>query len=102
MYMTSDTYPVADFNRKPAEHIKRLQDNKRPEVLTVNGEASVVMVDPESFVKLREEAELSRTLRQITEANAEHKTGHFQPLQQAFAELKAELYRKYPDANLQN
>ena len=31
---TSDIYPVSDFNRKPAEHIKRVQETKKPEVLT--------------------------------------------------------------------
>ena len=27
---TTDIYPVSDFNRKPAEHIKRVQETKNP------------------------------------------------------------------------
>ena len=46
MHTTRDIYPVSDFNRKSAEHIKRLQETGRPEVLTVNGKAAVVMLDP--------------------------------------------------------
>jgi len=100
MYSTSDIYPVSDFNRKPAEHIKRVQDTKKPEVLTVNGKAAVVMVDPESYDKLEKAAELSRTLEQIARANAEHKCGKSQPLLEAFAELKEELKVKYSDEEL--
>ena len=97
---TSDIYPVSDFNRKPAEHIKRVQETKKPEVLTVNGKAAVVMVDPESYDKLAQDAELSRTLAQIARASAEHESGKSQPLHEAFAELKEELKAKYPDAEL--
>lgn len=35
----SDTYTVSDFSNKPTEHIKRLMDSKRPEVLTLDGKA---------------------------------------------------------------
>ena len=49
MYTSNDIYPVADFNRKPSEHIKRVQESKKAELLTVNGKAAVVLVDPESY-----------------------------------------------------
>ena len=100
MYTTSDIYPVSDFNRKSAEHIKRVQETKKPEVLTVNGKAAVVMVDPESYDKLAKAAELARTLEQIARANAEHESGQSQPLHEAFQDLKNELKAKYPDADL--
>ncbi|MEE8058765.1 MAG: type II toxin-antitoxin system Phd/YefM family antitoxin [Pseudomonadales bacterium] len=100
MYTTSDIYPVSDFNRKPAEHIKRLQETQTPEILTVNGKAAVVMVDPESYDQLIQAADLSRTLEQIALAKSEYKNGQSQSLEQAFNDLKKRLKSKYPDANL--
>jgi len=97
---TSDIYSVTDFNRKPAEHIKRVQETKNPEVLTVNGKAAVVMVDPDTYDQLTRDAELSRTLEQIALANAQHKEGNSKSLDQVFGELKERLKAKYPDVGL--
>ena len=36
-------HPVSDFSRKPAEHIKRLKETGRPEILTVNDRAEIVI-----------------------------------------------------------
>lgn len=91
MHSTNGIYPVSDFNRKPSEHIERVQETKKPEVLTVNGKAAVVMIDPESYDKLLQSAELVATLETISKANAEHEAGLSKPIDQVFSELKAEL-----------
>lgn len=98
-HLTSDIYPLSDFNRKSAEHLKRLKETGRPEVLTVNGKAAVVLVDPEIYDELTQAAELSRTLMQIARAKGEHEAGQSKPAAQVFDELKAELKDKYPDAH---
>jgi len=100
MLSTGDIYPVSDFNRKPAEHIKRVQETKKPEVLTVNGKAAVVMVDPESYDQLTQAAELSKTLEQIAHAKAEIAEGKYQNLDDTFSSLKDRLKARFPDANL--
>ena len=38
MFRMNAINPVSDFSRKPAEHIKRLKETGKPEILTVNGE----------------------------------------------------------------
>lgn len=98
MHSTSDIYPVSDFNRKPSEHIKRLQETRKPEILTVNGKAAVVMIDPESYDKLIQNTELLNTLETIRKANAEHEVGLSKSIDQVFSELKAELIA-LPDKN---
>jgi len=97
MYTTSNIYPVSDFNRKSAEHIKRIQETKAPEVLTVNGKAAVVLLDPESYDQLAQGAELLRTLDNIRLAKAEHDAGKSKPIEQVFSELSAELKARYPN-----
>jgi len=38
-----DIYSLSDFQRKTREHIRRLKRTGRPEVLTVNGKAALVV-----------------------------------------------------------
>ena len=96
-YNTSDIYPLSDFNRKSAEHIKRLKETGRPEVLTVNGKAAAVVIDPDTYDQLVHNANLSETLNTIKQAKAEHQAGLSQPMDQVFDELKTELKAKFPD-----
>ena len=91
MLTTSDIYPVSDFNRKPSEHIKRMQETKKPEVLTVNGKAAVVMIDPESYDQLAQDAALLQTINNIRLAKTEYEAGNSKSIQQVFSELKSEL-----------
>ena len=100
MYTTNDIYPVSDFNRKTSEYIKRVQKTRKPEVLTVNGKAAVVMVDPESYGELAKNYELLQAIKNIAIANEQHENSQAKPAKQVFQELKDELKAKYPDANL--
>lgn len=52
MIQLRDIYPLTDFQRKTREHIERLKATGRPEVLTVNGRAEVVVQDAESYERL--------------------------------------------------
>ena len=100
MYTTSDIYPVSDFNRKPSEHIKRLQETKRPEVLTVNGKAALVMLTPDLYDELLQQTELLRSLQKIEEANADFEQGRSRPASEAFAELRQRLKNQHSDADV--
>lgn len=91
MYSSGDIYPVADFNRKPSEHIKRVQESKKPELLTVNGKAAVVLVDPESYDEMAKNQDLLDTLKTLSIANDQHENGEAQSANQVFEKLKKEL-----------
>lgn len=71
MFTSSDIYTVTDFSRKPAEHIKRLNESKRPEILTVNGRAAVVIQDAESYEKMAALADYADSLLNIRKALSE-------------------------------
>ncbi len=100
MYKTSNIYPVSDFNRKTSEHIKRIQESKNPEVLTVNGKAAVVLVDPESYDEMAQNQALLQSLKNIITADEQHENGLSKPAKQVFQELQNELKVKYPNADL--
>lgn len=71
MFHSSDIYTVTDFSRKPAEHIKRLNESKRPEILTVNGKAAVVIQDAESYEKMAALADYADSILNIRKALTE-------------------------------
>jgi prevent-host-death family protein len=71
MFHSSDIYTVTDFSRKPAEHIKRLNESKRPEILTVNGKAAVVIQDAESYERMAALADYADSILNIRQALSE-------------------------------
>ena len=71
MFQSSDIHTVTDFSRKPAEHIKRLAKNKRPELLTVNGKAAVVVQDAESYERMAALADYAESIQNIRQALSE-------------------------------
>ena len=62
MIQLRDIYSLTDFQRKTREHIERLKATGRPEVLTVNGRAEIVVQDAESYEKLLEVVERAEAI----------------------------------------
>ncbi len=52
-----DIRSLTDFLRNTKERVKRLRETGRPEVLTVNGQASLVVQDAGAYQKLLELAD---------------------------------------------
>jgi len=71
MFQSSDIHTVTEFSRKPAEHIKRLSESKRPEILTVNGKAAVVIQDAETYEKMASMADYAESIQNIRQAMSE-------------------------------
>ncbi|MBV1959817.1 MAG: type II toxin-antitoxin system Phd/YefM family antitoxin [Pseudomonadales bacterium] len=85
MFTSSDIHTVTDFSRKPAEHIKRLMDSKRPEILTVNGKAAVVVQDAETYEHMAELAAYAESIQNIRQSLSEEG----RPLDQFTKEFEA-------------
>lgn len=52
MHRAQDTYSLTDFKQNAQEHLVRLRETGRPEVLTVNGKAEAVVMTPETYDRL--------------------------------------------------
>ena len=63
MFRYSSIHTVTEFTRKPAEHIKRLMEHKRAEILTVNGKPAVVVQDAETYEQMAELAQYAESLQ---------------------------------------
>ena len=90
-------HPVSEFSRKPAEYIKRLKETRKPEVLTVNGKAEVVIQDAKAYEEM---LELLESIKQISKSVKDIEERKTKPLDEAFSDIKKRLITKYPDANL--
>ena len=52
MHQSRDVYSLTDFKQNAKEHLDRLRQTGRPEVLTVNGKAEAVVMTPETYDEL--------------------------------------------------
>lgn len=95
MFTMDSIRPVSDFSRKPAEHIKRLKKTGRPEVLTVNGKAEIVIQDAKSYEEM---TGLLHSLKQISKAVQDHEEGNIKSSEETFSSLTSQLALRYPDA----
>jgi prevent-host-death family protein len=81
MFTMDSIHPVSDFSRKPAEHIKRLKETGRPEILTVNGKAELVIQSAKAYEEM---VDLLGTLEKIARAAKEHDEGQGIPVDEFF------------------
>jgi prevent-host-death family protein len=87
MIQLSDIHPVTDFTRKTKEYIQRLKETGNPEVLTVNGQAEVVVQSADAYQKLLDTAELAETLPILQKSLAEAKRGKGRPARDILKEI---------------
>jgi len=83
-----EIYPLSDFQRNARHFIEHLQESHKPIVLTVNGKASVIMQDAESYQKLLDELELARSAATIRQAMTEVAAGKDRDAVEALEELR--------------
>ena len=71
----TDTKSLTDFNRNSRKHVERLRESGKPELLTVNGEAAVVIQDAGAYQELLRKADYVETVEAIRAGMAAHKRG---------------------------
>jgi prevent-host-death family protein len=85
----TQVHSLTDFQRNAKEHIDRMKRTGEPEVLTVNGQAEVVVQSAASYQQLVEDAELSRSLRIIGRSLKDARAGRVRPMRQALEAIAA-------------
>ena len=87
MFDITDTKSLTDFNRNSREHVERLRESGKPELLTVNGEAAVVIQDAGAYQELLRKAEYVETVEAIRAGMAAHKRGEGMDFLKALEDL---------------
>jgi len=74
----TQVHSLTEFQRNAKEHIERLKETGNAEVLTVNGQAEVIVQSAEAYQQLLNDAELARSLRVIRKSLEDAKSGKTQ------------------------
>jgi prevent-host-death family protein len=88
MVHLEDIHSLTDFQRHTKEHIERLKETGRPEVLTVNGKAEVVVQDASSYQKLLELVDRLQAIEGIQKGLASMQRGEGKPAHEVFTRLR--------------
>lgn len=89
MVKVSSIKPLSDFVRNTKSHIEYIRSTGEPEILTVNGEAAIVVQDASAYEEMSALAEQARQDTRLLAA-LEHfrKGGKGKAAEKVFAKLK--------------
>lgn len=89
MIRPTNIKPLTEFLRNSKTHIGALKSSGEAELLTVNGEASIVVQDAESYQTLLELAEQARQDERLRQALQAAKNGEpAEPAEGVFSRLR--------------
>ncbi len=91
MFKTEDICSMSEFVRNARSHADRLRQTQRPEVLTLNGAAELVVQNAEAYQTILDRMDELETLAALNEAAAEIDRGEGAPAEQALARLRQRL-----------
>ena len=80
-------HSLTEFQRNAKAHIRRLKKSGRPQVLTVNGQAELVVQDAASYQKLLDELEHAQAVAGVRRGLESMKRGQGRPMRQALEDL---------------
>lgn len=90
MVKLTDIHSLTDFQRNVKAHLKHLKETGRPEVLTVNGKAAVVVQDAESYQRLLDLVEQAEAVEGIKRGLDDVKHGRTRSMRAAVEALGQE------------
>ena len=80
--LRQDILSLTDFKRRTVVLIRKMKNNHRPLILTVNGRPEMIVQDPESYQKLLEMAERFEAISAGQEGMAQARHDEGMPLEQ--------------------
>jgi len=86
----SDIHSPSEFQRNTREHIQHLKQSGKPLVLTVNGQAEVVVQSAEAHQKLLDDQELLESIRGISRGLEQAKRGEGRSMREFLESLAKE------------
>lgn len=84
-------HSLTDFLRNHKRHVADLKESGRPEILTINGKAELIVQDAESYQQLLDRLAEVEFVSAVNEGIADYKAGRTMDLDEAFDSVKEEL-----------
>jgi len=83
-------HSLSDFQRNAKQHIRKLKRSGKPAILTVNGQAEVVVQSAEAYQKLLDDRVLLESIRGIGRGLEQAKRGEGRQMREFLEELAKE------------
>ena len=83
-------HSLSDFQRNTKDHLRKLKKTGKPAVLTVNGQAEVVVQSAEAYQKLLDDHELLESVRGISRGLEKARRGKDRPMRDFLEALASE------------
>lgn len=90
MVRLDDIQSLTEFQRNARAQIKRLKRTGRPKVLTVNGQAELVVQDARSYQKLLDRAEATEQRKKLRDSIADYRAGRVRDVDAVLDDLEAQ------------
>ena len=91
MINTQHIHPLTEFLRNSKAFTDRIDQEKEPVGLTVNGKVKLVLMDSETFEALSAIQEHQRFIAAMRESEQAVRDGKVQDVSEAFADIRVEL-----------
>ena len=88
-----DIHALTDFLRNHKKHVERLRRKRKPEVLTINGKAALVVQDAASYQELLNQLERAEATAGIQRGIESMIRGEGRPASEFFAEFRRKRKR---------
>ena len=89
--VAEDIHSFTTFKRNSSDLMKRMKKTGRPLVLTINGKAEAVVLDPVTYQQVAEHLDvIARIRRGLAQAVSQVKRGEGQTVDEVFDELERE------------
>jgi prevent-host-death family protein len=88
MNITKDISPLTEFKRDSARMIARIKESGRPQILTVNGKPSVVVMDAGAWQDMQDQLDYAETVAGIRKGLTQALAGEGTEAGRFFDELK--------------
>ena len=88
MKLTRDIQSLSTFKRDTSKFLKQMKRTGQPIILTVNGKAAAVIIDPDDYEQYEREKEHLDTIAGVQRGIADMKAGHVKDAEEVFRKLE--------------
>jgi PHD/YefM family antitoxin component YafN of YafNO toxin-antitoxin module len=97
MLDVDDIRSLTEFQRNTRAHIKRLKRTGRPEILTVNGQAELVVQDARSYQKLLDRVDEAAQREKLRRSIAQFRAGKARHVNDVLDRIEARRLPRSPN-----
>ena len=94
MNIERDIHSLTDYKRNTSDFLAQLKSTGRPDILTINGKAEIVVQDAKSYQRLLDLAERLETIEAVKEGIASANRGEGRPIDELFDDIEKQLRAK--------